>query len=238
MNAKAKETKKGKYVWLAEGGLMIALSIVLEILSKLIFPEMPYGGQVTFAAMLPVILVGWKYGIGKGLITGVSYALVEMVLGISTISKMVLPSSEDYLGSVWKIIAMILLDYLLAFTVLGLGGMYRKVIKNNATSLALGTFTVITLRYLCHVTSGYILFGGWAEWFFSTVSWGEGILEKYSGNLLSFIYSLIYNATYMLPEAIITTAVAVIVGNIPQLRSLGKKDKQEQKPEQKPEQKQ
>lgn len=213
------KNKKNLY-WLVESAVMIALAIVLELVAKMIIPEMPFGGQVTIVSMLPVVLVGWKYGMGKGLVTGFVYSLVQMVIGMKTISAMVLPSSEDYLGSLGNVVLMILFDYVLAFTVLGLGAMYKKAIKNDSISLALGAFTVLLLRYICHIVSGYVLFGAWAEWFFTQegfYSWGQTIVETFSGNALSIIYSIIYNGFYMVPEIIITTIVAVIIGKIPQI---------------------
>lgn len=213
------KNKKNLY-WLVESAVMIALAIVLELVAKMIIPEMPFGGQVTIVSMLPVVLVGWKYGMGKGIVTGFVYSLVQMVIGMKTISAMVLPSSEDYLGSLGNVVLMILFDYVLAFTVLGLGAMYKKAIKNDSISLALGAFTVLLLRYICHIVSGYVLFGAWAEWFFTQegfYSWGQTIVETFSGNALSLIYSIIYSAFYMVPEIIITTIVAVIIGKIPQI---------------------
>ncbi len=213
------KNKKNLY-WLVESAVMIALSAVLEWVSKMIIPEMPFGGQITIVSMLPVVLVGWKYGIGKGLVTGFIYSFVQMALGVKTISAMIMPASEDYLGSLGKIILMFAFDYLLAYTALGLGAMYKKVIKKDAISFTLGAFTVLTLRYICHIISGYILFGAWAEWFFSQegfYSWGATILDTFSGNALSLVYSIIYNGFYMVPEIIITTIVAVIVGKIPQI---------------------
>lgn len=209
--------------WLVESAVMIALAIVLELVAKMIIPEMPFGGQVTIVSMLPVVLVGWKYGMGKGLVTGFVYSLVQMVIGMKTISAMVLPSSEDYLGSLGNVVLMIVFDYVLAFTVLGLGAMYKKAIKNDCVSLALGAFTVLLLRYICHIISGYVLFGAWAEWFFTQegfYSWGQTIVDTFSGNALSLIYSIIYNAFYMVPEIIITTIVAAIVGKIPQITKI------------------
>ncbi len=215
--------KKKNLYWLVESAVMIALAAVLEWVSKMIIPEMPFGGQITIVSMLPVVLVGWKYGIGKGLITGGVYSLVQMALGVKTISAMILPSSDDYLGSVGNIILMFIFDYILAYTVLGLAAMYKKVIKNDAVSLPLGAFTVLLLRYICHIVSGYILFGAWAEWFFSQegfYAWGEVILNTFSGNALSLVYSIIYNAFYMVPEIIITTIVAVVVSKIPQITKI------------------
>ncbi|MGN0539932.1 MAG: energy-coupled thiamine transporter ThiT [Candidatus Fimenecus sp.] len=215
--------KKQKLYWLVESALMIALGVVLELVSKMIIPEMPFGGQVTIVSMLPVILVGWKYGIAKGLVTGFVYSLVEMALGSHTIAEMIMPSSEDYLGSLGKVVLMLLLDYIVAYTVLGLASMYKKAIKKAWLSLALGAFTVLLLRYLSHIISGYILFGAWAEWFFTQegfYSWGQTILNKFSGDMLSLVYSVIYNGFYMIPEIIITTIVAAVVGKIPQLTSV------------------
>lgn len=206
--------------WLVESAVMIALAIVLELTAKMFIPEMPFGGQVTLASMLPVVLVGWRYGIGKGLITGFAYSIVEMLLGVKTISALMMPSSEDYLGGLVNVVLMFLFDYIIAFTVLGLGAIYKKTIKNNSVSLGLGAMTVVFLRYVSHIISGYILYGAWAEWFFTQegfYAWGQKIVETFSGNSLSLVYSIIYNGMYMIPEIIITTIVAFIIGKVPQI---------------------
>ncbi len=212
--------KEKNLYWLVESAVMIALAAVLELVAKLIIPEMPFGGQVTIVSMLPVVLVGWKYGIGNGLVTGFVYSLVQMALGVKTISSLIMPASEDYLGSLGNVVLMFILDYIVAYTVLGLGAIYKNKIKNNSISLALGAFTVLSLRYISHIISGYILYGAWAEWFFTQegfYSWGQTIMNTFSGNALSLIYSIVYNGFYMVPEIIITTIVAVIIGKIPQI---------------------
>lgn len=216
------KNKKNLY-WLVESAIMIALAAVLELVSKSIIPEFTFGGQITIVSMLPVVLVAWKYGMGKGLVTGIIYSLVQMVMGVSTISKMIMPSSDEYLGSLLNIVLMFAFDYILAYTVLGLSAMYKKVIKKDYLSLALGAFTVLLLRYICHIISGYILFGAWAEWWLTQdgfYSWGQTIVDTFSGNALSLIYSIIYNGFYMVPEMIITTIVAVIIGKIPQITKI------------------
>lgn len=212
--------KKKNLYWLVESAVMIALAAVLELVAKMIIPEMPFGGQVTIVSMLPVVLVGWKYGLGKGFVTGFVYSLVQMALGVKTISSLIMPASEDYLGSLGNVVLMFILDYIIAYTVLGLGAVYKKRIKNNGISLALGAFTVLSLRYVSHIISGYILYGAWAEWFFTQkgfYSWGETIMNTFSGNALSLVYSIIYNGFYMIPEIIITTIAAAIIGKIPQI---------------------
>lgn len=215
--------KKKNLYWLVESAVMIALAAVLELVAKMIIPELPFGGQVTIVSMLPVILVGWKYGICKGIITGFVYSLVQMALGVKTISSLILPTSDDYLGGLGNVVLMFVFDYVVAYTVLGLGAIFKQKIKNNSLSLTLGAFTVLTLRYLSHIISGYILYGAWAEWFFTQdgfYSWGETIMNTYTGNALSLVYSIVYNGFYMIPEIIITTVVAMIIGKIPQITKI------------------
>ena len=212
--------KKKNLYWLVESAVMIALAAVLELVAKMIIPEMPFGGQVTIVSMLPVVLVGWKYGIGKGIITGFVYSLVQMALGVKTISSLILPASDDYLGGIVNIILMFIFDYIVAYTVLGLGAIFKNKIKNNSISLSLGAFTVLLFRYISHIISGYILYGAWAEWFFTQdgfYSWGQTIMNTYTGNSLSLVYSIVYNGFYMIPEIVITTVVALIIGKIPQI---------------------
>ncbi len=212
--------KNKNLYWLVESAVMIALAAVLELVAKMIIPELPFGGQVTIVSMLPVVLVGWKYGIGNGLITGFVYSLVQMALGVKTISGLILPASEDYLGSMGNVFLMFIFDYIVAYTVLGLGAMYKNRIKNNSVSLALGALTTLLFRYVSHIFSGYILYGAWAEWFFTQdgfYSWGQTIMNTFSGNALSLVYSIIYNGFYMIPEIIITTIVATIIGQVPQI---------------------
>lgn len=212
--------KKKNLYWLVESAVMIALAAVLELVAKMIIPEMPFGGQITIVSMLPVVLVGWKYGLGKGLVTGVVYSLVQMALGVKTISALIMPASEEYLGDIGKVVLMFVLDYLVAYSVLGLGAIFKKKIKNDSVSLSLGAFTTLSLRYLSHILSGYILYGAWAEWFFTQegfYSWGSTIMNTFSGNALSLVYSIIYNGFYMIPEIVITTIVAIIIGKIPQI---------------------
>ena len=212
--------KKKNLNWLVESAIMIALALVLEFVAKMFVPEMPFGGQVTLASMFPIVLVGWKYGLGKGLVTGFVYSIAEMLVGVKTISALMMPTSEDYLGSLTNVVLMFLFDYIIAFTVLGLGAIYKKSIKNNSVSLGIGAFTVVFLRYVSHIVSGYILYGAWAEWFFTQegfYAWGQKIMETFSGNSLSLVYSIIYNGMYMIPEIIITTIVSFIIGKVPQI---------------------
>ena len=110
---------------------------------------------------------------------------------------------------------MCALDYVVAFTVLGLGGCFRNRIKNPGVSLMCGSLVALGARYVAHIASGYILFAGWAEWFFTQEgfpAWGAALVEGLSPAALGLTYSVVYNGMYMLPELILTVAAALIIG--------------------------
>lgn len=175
---------------LTESAVMIALATVLSLI-KII--DLPYGGSVTIASMLPIALISYRHGMKWGLISAAVYGVVQQLLGLSTLF---------WFTSWQSIVAIILLDYIVAFTVIGIAGMFRKAIKNQAIALAFGCFTISFLRYICHVISG------------ATVWVGLSIPDSAA---LSFSFA--YNATYMLPETIILLVVAVYVGSMINFRS-------------------
>ena len=168
---------------LAECALMLAVGIVLSLV-KLI--DLPYGGSVTVASMLPVIIISYRHGIKYG-------RIVQQLLGLNTLS---------YVTTWVSIIAVIMLDYIVAFAVLGLGGIFRKIIKNQPAALVAGTILACLLRYACHVISG------------ATVWAGLSIPTN-----AALIYSFGYNATYMLPETIVTVALAYYIGSLIDFRN-------------------
>ncbi len=184
---------------LVEGALLIAISAVLSIWPK--FKFLPYGGSITVCSMLPIILFSYRRGIKWGLLGGLAFALIQTITGFTS-------SGTGFVPFVFEL----LFDYLVAFTVLGLGGMFRGKLGSSKKEFVTGTVVAIMLRYLSHFISGYVVWGEYAEWFFGEVgSWGQNILNTMSGNALSAFYSLVYNGTYMIPELIITTIVAAII---------------------------
>ena len=170
---------------LVEASLLIALGTVLSILKV---AELPYGGSVTLASMLPIILLAYRHGTLWGLGGGVVYAVLQQLLGLNNLS---------YFTTWQSIVAIILLDYIVAFTVAGLGGIFRRVVAQQSLSLAAGSLLVGVLRYVCHVISG------------ATVWAGLSIPTE-----AALAYSLAYNATYMIPETIVLVAVAYYLGSV------------------------
>ena len=203
---------------LTESAMLLAVAIVLELISKMLIPELPFGGQVTLASMLPVVLISYRHGVRWGLVAGLTYAFLEMALGARTVAAAFQPG---YFGDGVMLLRagiMCLLDYLLAFSLLGIGGLFRNRMKRPGTGLLLGSAVALTARYLAHVASGYILFSGWAEWFFTQdgfPGWGAALVSRLDPGMLGLVYSLVYNGLYMVPELLITGAAALLLARIP-----------------------
>ena len=211
---------------LTVSGMMLALSTVLAIICAYIpFLNLPFGGGFTVASMLPIVIVAYMYGTKWGLFTAGCYSLIQIVLSLTqgkggTVIALFLPESDDYMG-IGAAIAIILIDYVVAYTLLGFGGVFRNRIKNKTLSIVLGVIIALSLRYVAHIVSGYIFYGAWAEWFFTQegfYSIGGFILDTFSGRALSIVYSIFYNGLFMIPEIIITAIVAVPISRIPLIR--------------------
>lgn len=205
---------------LTESAMLLAVAIVLELVSKMFIPEMPFGGQITLVSMLPVVLISYRHGVKWGICSGFAYALLEMAIGTKTVMAAFQP---DYFGDgvmIGNALIMCALDYVVAFTVLGLGGLFRNKIQNSGVALMSGSLVALCARYVAHIASGYILFAGYAEWFFTQEgfpAWGASLVEALSPELLGFVYSIVYNGMYMIPEMILTAVVALLLARIPKI---------------------
>lgn len=180
--------ERNKILVMVEGAVMVALAFGLSLLSDFIpFLNLPWGGSITLLSMLPIIVFSIRNGVKSAMTCSFVYSLTQLAMGMV----------HGLLG--WgltpvMLIACIFLDYIGAFTVLGLAGMFRK---RKMTGWIGGTVAAIVLRYSMHVVSGAVVFH-------SAGKLWEG-LEI--GN--PWLYSIVYNACYMLPELIFTTIGAV-----------------------------
>jgi thiamine transporter len=205
---------------LTESAMLLAIAIVLELVAKMFIPEMPFGGQVTLVSMLPVVLISYRHGMKWGFVASFTYALLEMAIGTKTVMAAFQPG---YFGDgvlIVNALIMCFLDYVVAFTVLGLGGIFRNKIQNSGVALMTGSLVALGARYVAHIASGYILFAGYAEWFFTQEgfpSWGASLVSSLSPELLGFVYSVVYNGMYMIPEMILTAAVSLLLARVPKI---------------------
>lgn len=181
---------------LTECAIMLALSFALSC-AKLF--EMPMGGSVTVASMLPVMLISIKYGVSTGLATCFVYSLTQLMQAVA--SANVFP----YCETPTTLVLCILFDYVVPFTVLGLAGLFHKMklTKNTEINIYIGIISVVILRFLCHFITGVAIWGQWAP---------EG-MGKY-------LYSFLYNGSFLSLDFIICIVCAVLMFRKAELRKL------------------
>ncbi len=221
------QTKKFNTQRLTTSAAMISLAAILAMVCGVIpFLNLPFGGGFTVASMLPIVIISYIYGMRWGFFSAAVYSVIQIVMDLylgkgSTIIALFMPNSEDFMGY-GAAVAILIIDYLIAYTVLGFGGIFRKKIKNKTLSVTLGVVLALSLRYLAHIVSGYIFYGTWAEWFFTQENFysiGTWILDSFSGQGLALVYSIFYNGLYMVPEIIITAVAAIAVSRLPIIKA-------------------
>ncbi len=208
---------------LTVSAIMLATAVILALISSPI-PPLPFGGSFTIASMLPIVLIAYMYGTKWGLFSAFTYAIIQILMDLmlgkgSTLLAYFLPNSEDFMGF-GVAIGILLLDYFVAYTVLGLGGVLRNKM-HKVPAIILGVLIALGARYAVHIGSGYLFFGSWAEWFFTQEGFyaiGNVILNAFSGQMLAIVYSIFYNGLYMIPEIVITTICASGVAFIPYIK--------------------
>ena len=192
---------------MVEAGVLLAIAVVLTFIH---LPALPYGGNITLCSTLPIILFSYRHGLKWGFLCSFVFALLQVLLGLGEIKGI---TGVAVIGSVF-------FDYLLADTILGIGGIFRNKLKRPSAALAAGALLALFLKFGSHFISGFIFFGEYAEWCVTQDSiseWGAKVLEAFSGPGLYAFYSAVYNATYMLPEMIITAIIAAIIGAVPMI---------------------
>ena len=106
-----------------ECALMVAIATVLSLFEI----ELPFGGGLTICSMLPIILISHRHGIGWGLATSFAYSLIQLVLGLKNVSY-----GETFVMAA----GIVMLDYVVAYTVLGLSGIFNKVFRDTSKPTA------------------------------------------------------------------------------------------------------
>ncbi len=168
---------------IAFAGICVAMSFVLAFIK---FSPVQYGGSITLASFVPVLIYAYVYGPIDGFAVGLIHGLLNFV-------------EDPYILTP----ATFLLDYLLAFSSIGLMGFFGKLRKKEraALPLVLGCICVFSARFLFHLASGMIFFLQDSVWV-SLPAWATGN---------AFIYSLIYQCIYIPADAFIATMVLVFL---------------------------
>lgn len=170
---------------IVEVSIMVALAFVFEVVFTA-FPGMPMGGRISLS-MLPIIIVSWRRGIVPGIVAGLVFGVLNMLLdGIG-------PAAW---GITWTVfVGAIFIDYLFAFGSVGLAGLLKKPFNDNVYSFGAAIVMVGFIRFMFHFTAGLIFWAAWAD-------------EVQEG-MNPALYSMIYNGTYMLPTTIFLLFVGV-----------------------------
>ncbi len=198
-NTNAK-TKRSLYIrTLCECAIMVAVAVVLDLLCKLIPTDafLPYGGSISIG-VVPILFIsfrhGWKWGCGTALV----------FVGIQMITGFYAPPVANF----GYYLLMILLDYFIAYGIMGFAGIFAKCFKNRLLGYTVATAITGAIRFLCSFLSGILV---WNGNFY--VEEGEAVptLMTALSDKGEWVYSLVYNGSYMLPTVILCCAVIAIL---------------------------
>ncbi|MCL2025136.1 MAG: energy-coupled thiamine transporter ThiT [Coriobacteriia bacterium] len=169
---------------LAEMGLCIALFAILQYFS-IQLPINLFGGSVHLA-MVPIVVLALLRGPWVGLAVGALCGCVDLMI-------------DPYISHPVQAV----LDYPVAYAMVGSAGflapLFRRFMDARKTGVALAVAGVAALlggflRFVVHFISGIIFFGSFAPE-------GQNV----------WVYSILYNASYLLPSLVATIAVVLVV---------------------------
>ena len=172
---------------LVESALLIAIATVLSLIKI----DLPFGGGVTVVSMLPLVLASHRWGWKWGVVTAFVYSVLQLILGLDNVG---------YATSFVMALGVVFLDYILAYTVIGLSGVFDGLLGKTRASVAVGIAVTFLLRFACHLITG--------AWI-----WGEWMPEEFMGMTMTspWFYSFLYNGWYMLAELVLTEIVAMLI---------------------------
>lgn len=180
---------------MVEGAVMVALATALSFVPII---QLPWGGTVTLLSMLPIAIFSIRRGIKPGFAASFLYALIQFAQG----------AMKGLFG--WgltpgMLTACIFLDYMGAFLVLGIAGIFRR---KNFPGWMGGITLAVCLRFLFHFLSGVVI------WHSAGELWNGFSTDN------TWLYSFLYNGCYMLPELVLTLAGAAALLKAPQTKKL------------------
>ena len=170
---------------LTESAILLAIATVLSLLQ--FGSPWPLGGSITICSMLPVVMLAHRYGTRWGIFSAFAYSVLQLLLGMRNV---------QYATNAITAIGIIMLDYVLAFTVLGFSASFNKLVKDRRWAIVLGIVVTFFFRFLCHYFSGLII---WEALWPNGLHWAPAV------------WSLAYNGSFMLPETLITSVAAFLL---------------------------
>lgn len=161
---------------LCEGAVLVALAQVLGYIKLF---SLPNGGSITLN-MLPIFLYCARWGFGPGIMASFVLSLLQLLL-------------DGAFAWGWQ---SIIGDYIIAYTVLGIAGLFHKQHHGFFTGAAAGALA----RFL-------------VAWFVGAVVWGEYMPDSFFGMTMTspWFYSAIYNGSYLLINTVLCLVVGVLL---------------------------
>ena len=159
-------------------GVSLASSFVLSFIK---IAPVQYGGSITFASFVPLLIYTFYFGFSRGLVCGLIYGVLQFL-------------QDPYILTPVTFI----LDYLLAFASIAVMGFFAKNYKNKTSALVLGATCVYLCRFLMHFASGIVYFNMDAVW--ASIPASNAV-----------VYSLLYQVVYLVPDAIICIIAILIL---------------------------
>ncbi|MGF7057276.1 energy-coupled thiamine transporter ThiT [Brassicibacter mesophilus] len=171
---------KNNVRFLTESGVMIALASILSMIKVY---EAPFGGSVTAGSMIPIIIIALRWGTLRGLFAGLVYGIIQAIIDPYIVHPV-----------------QFFLDYPVAFSVLGVAGLFRYFVIKKAgsgkleyVSVVLGVFVAVLGRMIAHVLSGVVFF------------------KEFAGDQNPWIYSILYNGGYLSIELIVSIIIILLL---------------------------
>ncbi|MED2973370.1 MULTISPECIES: energy-coupled thiamine transporter ThiT [unclassified Fictibacillus] len=158
------------------------MSALAIILSFVQFKGLWANGGSVSLEMLPIFLMAFRRGVPGGVLTGLIVGMVKILVD----------------GTAGYNPAGLILDYPLAFLLAGFAGVFKvssaSQSKRRISAIVAGIAFGSLLRLASHVVSGVIFFASYAPKGMNPV-----------------LYSIVYNASYMIPVALITAAAFIFL---------------------------
>lgn len=177
---------------IAAAGVTIALSFALSFIKV---SPVTYGGSITLASFVPILIYAYIYGVADGLLTGLIFGLLNFISGPYILTPMTF-----------------ILDYLLAFASIGVMGLAKKIPLKQPAQVTIGTVAVYIVRFLFHFVSGIIYFQNGAIW----VEFPDWAVSG------AAVYSFIYQCCYLPADCAIAAIVMFVLAKTKVLDKLVK----------------
>ena len=192
--------KNTKLQTVVEVAIFAAIAVVLDMIQGGLFKGVFTSGGSIGIAMVPILVISFRRGLGWGLLCGLIVSVLQMLSGLYIVQAKDLPDNLKTFGPFLQV----MLDYILAYTLVGFAGCFSKLYKKSDKKglkicyIILGTTLGGILKYFSHVIAGILFWLGD----------GSNSFLGHADN--THLYSWVYNGLYCIPNIVICAIVMVI----------------------------